>query len=327
MRQRLATRQINRKRRRFKEQRQKRMRFAALGIIAIFAFIFIVRPNIIEDNTAKADSAALLSKEVVAKRDYAASGLVQEEFVEKTEEKEFTDQEQGFSDEMKSFKKLKLDSKLYQEPSFESKSLMQIKEADYVRFYGLEDGWAKVSHKNTFGYIKEDLLEKTPDKVLTVKEGVLYVDKDNMVGSDFNSNFDLETENSLLIALEAMKREGLEVGVGRRYTSFEDEKNYITNSDGTYPDPDEYTSELRTGFAVELHSLKKDPRIEDDFFATKEGEWVKNNMHRFGFILRYPESKEDVTGFNGNQHIFRYVGVENAQYMFENNLTMEEYFN
>lgn len=326
MRQKLATRQINRKRKRYKEQRQKRLKLASLGLLAIFAFIFIIKPHLIEDHTAKADSAELLSKDVLTKRPYASAGLAPEKVVTKKDESEFTEEESGFSDVLKSYKKVKAEGVIYKDKSIESKASMKVKAGEYLRFYGVEDGWAKVSHKNSFGFIKADLLEKTPSKVMTVRNGVLYVDKDNLVASDYVGGFDVETENSLLIAIEAMKRDGFEIGVGRRYTSFEDEKNYITNSNGGYSNPDEYTSELRTGFAVELHSLKKDPRIEDNFFDTKEGEWVKNNMHRFGFVLRYPEGKEDVTGFKANQHIFRYVGVEDAQYMFENNLTMEEYY-
>lgn len=325
MRQKLATRQINRKRERYREQRRKRFRFATIGIIAIFAFIFIIKPHIVEDNTAKADTAALLSEEVLSKRSYASTGLVQEELVDKPEE-EYTPEEKGYSDELLSYKKVKEAGLVYKEKNAESKKTLEVKPGEYVKFYGLEDGWAKISHRNTFGFIRSDLLEKTSDDTMVVRKGILYVDKDHMVASDFEGGFDLETENSLLIAIEAMKREGLEIGVGRKYTTFEEEKNYITNSETNYPNPDEYTSELRTGYAVEIHSLKKDPRIEHDFFSTKEGEWVKNNIHNYGFVIRYPESKEEITGFRANQHILRYVGVENAQYMFENNLTMEEYF-
>lgn len=326
MRHKLATRQINRKRERYKKQRQKRFRLVTMGLMAILAFIFIVKPHIVKDNTAKADSAELLSKEVTAKRPYASTGLIQDKVAIKEKSSEFSEDDYGFSDVLKSYKKIKADTVIYKDKSIESKVSMRIKADEYVRFYGYEETWAKIEHKNSFGYIKSDLLEKTPSKVMTVRDGILYVDKDNLVASDYSGGFDVETENSLLIALEAMQREGLEVGVGRKYTSFEDEKNYITNSKTGYPDPDEYSSELRTGFAVELHSVKKDPRIEDDFFDTKEGLWVKNNMHRFGFVLRYPEGKEEVTGFNSNQHIFRYVGVEDAKSMFEANLTMEEYY-
>lgn len=326
MRQKLAARQIDRKRKRYKEKRRNRIKLALLGVLTVFAFIFIIKPHILLDNTAKADSAELLSKEFVAKKTLNSSDLVQEKVGNIKKQKEFSKEDYGFSDELKAYKILKSNAEIFKDKSIESKVSMRVKAGEYVKFYGLEEGWAKVSHKNSFGFIKSDLLSETPSKVMTVRGNVLYVDKDNLVASDYAGGFDVETENSLLIAIEAMKREGLEIGVGRKYTSFEDEKNYITNSDGGYANPDEYTSELRTGFAVEIHSVKKDPRIEDDFFDTKEGKWVKNNMHRFGFVLRYPEGKEEVTGFRSNQHIFRYVGVKDAQYMFENNLTMEEFY-
>lgn len=340
----LAIRQINRKRKRYIRQKQRRLKLASLGLAAVFAFIFVIRPHIGQNNTAKADSAELLSRNAIKKDDLGlgdqevkeAPAMLQDNLlaeegenkVEKPSDQDgqYTQEDQGFSDILKAYKIAKEDSLIYKDKSMESKPFATAKQGEYLKFYGFESNWAKVSYKNSIGYIKSDLLLKIQDNVMTVRDGILFVDKNHIVASDFVGGFDVEAENSLLIAIEAMKREGLEVGVGRRYTSFEDEKNYISNSKGEHKLPDEYTSELRTGFAVELHSLKTDPRIEDDFFDKDAGKWVKNNMHRFGFILRYPQGKEDITGFEANQHIFRYVGVEAAQYMYENDLTMEEYF-
>lgn len=319
----LATRQINRKRKRYIKKRQRKVKFASLGFLALLAFIFIMRPQLPQNSTAKADSAELLSSQAMDKEKDQDQPYEGEEA--KTY-RQFSQDDQGFSSFLKAYKILKKDGPVYKDASLESKSFATGKAGEYIRFYGYEGDWAKVSYKNSFGFMRADLLQETPEGVMTVKEGILYVDKDHKIASDYLGAFDVETENSLLIAIEAMNREGLEVDVARKYTSFEDEKDYIRNSKGDYDQPDAYTSELRTGFAVELHSLKTDPRIEDDFFDKEVGKWVRDNMHRFGFILRYPEGKEDVTGFEANQHIFRYVGADLAGYMHKNNLTMEEYF-
>ncbi len=63
-----------------------------------------------------------------------------------------------------------------------------------------------------------------------------------------------------------------------------------------------------------------------DFGATPEGKWLAANAHRFGFIIRYPEGKEHITGYSYEPWHIRYVGAEIAQYLFTHSLTLEEYF-
>lgn len=59
--------------------------------------------------------------------------------------------------------------------------------------------------------------------------------------------------------------------------------------------------------------------------VTKEAKWLKENAHKFGFILRYPKGKEDITGKKFEPWHIRYVGEDIAKYIYENNLTLEEY--
>ena len=54
---------------------------------------------------------------------------------------------------------------------------------------------------------------------------------------------------------------------------------------------------------------------------------MKDNAHRFGFILRYPKGKEDITGFKYEPWHYRYVGVEIATEIYNKNITLEEYLN
>lgn len=80
------------------------------------------------------------------------------------------------------------------------------------------------------------------------------------------------------------------------------------------------TSEHQTGLCIDLTN-------EDRWFVevTKEAKWLKENAHKFGFILRYPKSKEDITGKKFEPWHIRYVGEDIAKYIYENNLTLEEY--
>ena len=56
-----------------------------------------------------------------------------------------------------------------------------------------------------------------------------------------------------------------------------------------------------------------------------ETNWVNNNAHKYGFILRYPKDKEQITGYNYEPWHLRYVG-DLAIYLYNNDLTLEEYY-
>ena len=65
--------------------------------------------------------------------------------------------------------------------------------------------------------------------------------------------------------------------------------------------------------------------LDFGFGKTGSGKWLAANCQRFGFILRYPAGKEDITGIEYEPWHFRYVGVEAATYIMEHGLTLEEF--
>lgn len=81
-------------------------------------------------------------------------------------------------------------------------------------------------------------------------------------------------------------------------------------------------SEHQTGLAVDVEGSNRD---YDYFEESDEFLWMKENAHNYGFILRYPKGKEFITGFKYEPWHYRYVGKEVAKYIYENNLTLEEY--
>ena len=85
------------------------------------------------------------------------------------------------------------------------------------------------------------------------------------------------------------------------------------------------TSEHHLGLAVDINSDVdiNDPNASDQTEILYQ--WLKENAHRYGFILRYPPGKEDITGVNYEPWHYRYVGVENAEKIYESGLTLEEY--
>lgn len=86
-------------------------------------------------------------------------------------------------------------------------------------------------------------------------------------------------------------------------------------------------SEHQTGLAMDISSRSVNLELVKMFGETAEGKWLAENAHKFGFVLRYPEGKEEITGYQFEPWHFRYVGVYAATVIYENDLTLEEYFN
>lgn len=83
-------------------------------------------------------------------------------------------------------------------------------------------------------------------------------------------------------------------------------------------------SEHATGLAVDI--VAKDYQILDEKQErTEEIQWLQENCSRYGFILRYPKGKEDITKVSYESWHFRYVGKAAAEEIMESGLTLEEY--
>lgn len=81
-------------------------------------------------------------------------------------------------------------------------------------------------------------------------------------------------------------------------------------------------SEHQTGLAIDLSSDEDTQETEEAVY-----DWMAQNCYKYGFILRYPNDKSDITGINFEEWHFRYVGREAAKYIFEHDMVLEEYFN
>ena len=79
-------------------------------------------------------------------------------------------------------------------------------------------------------------------------------------------------------------------------------------------------ADTQTGLSVRFSSSS-----EKDFQSSKEYIWLLKNSYKYGFIIRYPENKEDETGMSFDPALFRYVGVENATQMTTLNMSLDYY--
>ena len=84
------------------------------------------------------------------------------------------------------------------------------------------------------------------------------------------------------------------------------------------------TSEHATGLAVDIISSEYE-ELDDRQGNTDEQKWLMEHCWEYGFILRYPEEKADITGIIYEPWHYRYVGEETAKEITEQGITLEEY--
>lgn len=86
-------------------------------------------------------------------------------------------------------------------------------------------------------------------------------------------------------------------------------------------------SEHQTGLAADIEPASKNCEVETCFADTPEGKWLAANAYKYGFIIRYPADKVDVTGYDYEPWHVRYVGVDLATEMHDTGVkTLEEFF-
>ncbi|MDR0904756.1 MAG: M15 family metallopeptidase [Oscillospiraceae bacterium] len=140
-----------------------------------------------------------------------------------------------------------------------------------------------------------------------------------------NRNIELEagTLGALALLFRGARDAGIEnlvVNDGYRSRA-EQQRIYDATEDKAFVQPPD-CSEHQTGLAADIAARGVD---RDEMAGSAEGQWLAENAWKYGFILRYPPDKIDITGISYEPWHFRYVGTEAAKYMFENGLCLEEY--
>lgn len=83
-------------------------------------------------------------------------------------------------------------------------------------------------------------------------------------------------------------------------------------------------SEHQTGLAVDVGNGTCD--LETCFGDTEAGKWVATNAQNYGFIIRYPNGKEGITGYSYEPWHLRYLGTDTAKLVYESGKTLDEYY-
>lgn len=84
-------------------------------------------------------------------------------------------------------------------------------------------------------------------------------------------------------------------------------------------------SEHQTGLVMDVTAESVDYQLTEEFGETIEGVWVAENAHRFGFIVRYPKDKEEITQYIYEPWHLRYIGKDLATLVYDSGLAYEEF--
>lgn len=169
----------------------------------------------------------------------------------------------------------------------------------------------------------------TGNLILINKETKLQADPTNLsaIPADLSNNVRVDSEylvhNELIEQLKKMFSAATADGINHftinsAYRSGALQQQLYDENGSAYALPSGY-SEHQTGLAIDIGST------QGTMDKVKEGQWLANNAADFGFILRYPENKIDVTGIAFEPWHFRYVGTPHSLIMEKEGLVLEEY--
>lgn len=123
----------------------------------------------------------------------------------------------------------------------------------------------------------------------------------------------------------AAQEAGLALASNSAYRSYGAQESIYAGDDDLTARPG--FSEHQTGLAIDIGPESGVCSLDVCFADTPEGQWLRDNAHRFGFILRYPADKQAVTGYQFEPWHFRYVGTDLAAEMRTQGVTtLEEFF-
>lgn len=184
---------------------------------------------------------------------------------------------------------------------------------------------SSVQNPAVYAEVKVTVVPRTEPE-LTYIDGILIANKSYPLPSDYNPGVDSTAQSALDDMIAAAEEDGISLWVRSGFRSYSTQKSLYegyVRQDGKAA-ADRYSarpgySEHQTGLAFDLNSLSQ------SFANTPEGKWLAAHCHEYGFIIRYPDGKEDVTGYMYEPWHVRYLGKETAKAVYDSGKCLEEY--
>ena len=158
------------------------------------------------------------------------------------------------------------------------------------------------------------------------------VDIDGSLSTNQNLKVKREAYDAYLSMLADAKKEGLNFAICSAYRSYALQESLYNNS--LAANGKEYTekmfaypgqSEHHTGYAIDVTSASMNWGLSQNYTDYPDGAWITEHCSEYGFIIRYPKGKEDITGYMYEPWHIRYVGVDAAKEITRQGITLEEY--
>lgn len=162
--------------------------------------------------------------------------------------------------------------------------------------------------------------------------GIMIVNKHFALPKTYNYGEDKEAKQALNTMIKAASKEGLSIRLVSGYRSYQEQvRIYASNvaQQGEYH-ASIYSaragfSEHQSGLTFDLGGSVRSTDLLESFGDTKEGKWLADNAHKYGFIIRFLKDKEEITGYAYEPWHVRYVGVEHSTAIKESGQCLEEY--
>ena len=181
---------------------------------------------------------------------------------------------------------------------------------------------------------EDGTVENFTRREITVKDGITYVNgvlianKTYALPSTYAPGGLLPEFNTAFAKMQAAaKQDGMSLSICSGYRSYSYQaqlyNNYVARDGKAKAD----TYSARPGHSEHQSGLAADINYAGDWFnTTPEAKWIAENCYKYGFIIRYPKGKDDITGYKYEGWHIRYLGDELAGLVHDSGLTLEEYF-
>ena len=213
-----------------------------------------------------------------------------------------------------------------------NKYLLNEKYKRFVAYINVHanEGWYNVTYETN---VKDDYLVLV-NKFYYLPDGYVRDDIQNI--SLEYAYADMKASQVVIDNFEDMRNQALQelnvhLMVNSSYRPFSEQKELYDQRKNLWGQrkADQYAarpghSEHQTGLSIDITSLEHP--YDEQFMDSDEYKWLINNSYKYGFILRYPKGKEDITGYSNESWHFRYVGKDAAKQIYDEGITFDEYY-